>query len=115
MATDSDQLSPPETIVFAAAPASGPSGAVDWWGPPLTDQEAAERRRKGLDIVVRGDDVKANRRRARGVEALVGQPSPLQFPHALAGPLALPHFHQHSRSPKGHSFYESAKLKARKR
>ncbi len=106
---------PPAPTVHEAERASGPSGAVEW-GPQLTPEQAAERRRNGLDIVVRGDDERVNRRLARAVEALVGPPGPAQFPHTgRAGPLALPHFHQASRTPSGHSYYETAKRKARKK
>jgi hypothetical protein len=31
-----------------------------------------------------------------------------------AGPRALPHFHQRSRVPPGHTFYETPNLRARK-
>jgi hypothetical protein len=115
MTTDPEPPNPPEPTVHAAEPASGPSGLVDWWDPELTLEEAAERRREGLDIVVRGGDIAANRRRAREIEALVGTPSRPQFPHTSAGPRALPHFHQHTRSPAGHCFYETSERKARKR
>jgi hypothetical protein len=89
------------------------SGAVEW-GAEITVEQAADRRRAGLDIVVRGNILAANRKKAREVEGLVGMPSRPQFPHSSAGPLALPHFHQQSRSPAGHSFYETAALRARK-
>jgi len=106
--------SPPPTI-HEASLASGPSGAVEW-DKLLDFQAAVARRRAGLDIVVRGDDLAANRSLARTVEASVGTPSRPQFPHtSSAGSQALPHFHQLSRSPEGHSFYETDKRKAKKR
>ena len=49
------------------------------------------------------------------IEALVGPPTRPQPPEPRAGPLALPHFHQQSRDPKGHLFYETEHRKARKR
>jgi hypothetical protein len=86
------------------------------YGAEIDEEAAVRRRQQGLDIVVRGDDTAANRALARKVEAGVGPPSKPQFPHtSSAGPQALPHFHQQSRSPGGHSFYETDKRKARKR
>ena len=105
---------PPGPTIHIATRATDGSGAVEWSGL-LTLAEAIDRRKNGLDIVVRGPDKRANRRLAYTVEAGVGPPSPPQFPHtATAGPHALPHFHQASRTPIGHSFYEVNNLKARK-
>ena len=73
-------------------------------------------RRQSGDVVVRGNDIAANRALARRIEAQVGPVSKPQFPHTqTAGPLALPHFHQQSRSPAGHYFYETPNLKGRKK
>ncbi len=94
--------------------APGPSGAVER-GAPLTRDEAVAWRKGGLDIVVCGDDTAANRTLAREVEAAVGPPTRAQPAEPKAGPLALPHFHQQSRTPDGHSFYETDRRKARKR
>ena len=106
---------PPPPVIHEAELASGPSGAV-LRGAPIDEAAAVARRKAGADIVVCGDDTAANRSLARKVEAQVGGPSRPQFPHtATAGPAALPHFHQQSRSPAGHSFYETEKRKARKR
>jgi hypothetical protein len=86
------------------------------YGPQIDEPAAVARRRRGEDIVVRGDDTTANRGLARKIEAQVGPPSRPQFPHtSSAGPLALPHFHQQSRNPAGHAFYETDKRKARKK
>jgi hypothetical protein len=77
---------------------------------------ARRRRRIGQDIVVRGDDTNANRARTYKIEAQVGPPSKPQFPHtSTAGLMALPHFHQKSRSPRGHAFYETDRRNARKK
>jgi hypothetical protein len=82
----------------------------------IDESAAVARRRGGEDIVVRGNDTVANRSLARKIEAQVGPPSKPQFPHtSWAGPMALLHFHQQSRSPGGHSFYETDKRKARKK
>src|SRR3954447_8660008 len=96
----------PPPKVHAATRATDGSGKVEY-GAVLTEQQAISRRQNGLDVVVRGADKAANRNLARSIEAAVGPPSKPQFPHTgTAGPLALPHFHQASRVPAGHSFYE---------
>lgn len=106
-------LAPPPTI-HEAERASGPSGAV-LWGPEIDLTAAIARRRAALDVVVRGDDTRANRRLALQIESAVG-PANRGVPHqGSAGPLALPHFQQVTPPPAGHSFYETDKRKARKR
>ncbi len=110
-----DAQESPTPTIHEAELASGPSGAVEW-GSAMGVEAAAQRRRAGLDIVVRGDSLNANRALAREIEAMVGPPSRPQFPHSTsAGAQALPHFHQQSRSPTGHSFYETERRKARKK
>jgi hypothetical protein len=105
---------PPPPAIHEAELASGPSGAV-LYGAEIDEKSAVARRQKGLDIVVRGDDSKTNRALARQIEAQVGPPTLPQPPEPKAGPLALPHFHQQSRSPEGHSFYETERRKARRK
>jgi hypothetical protein len=100
--------------VHEAERASGPTGAVEY-GASLTDEEAVQRRNLELDIVVRGSNSRRNRRKAEEIERRVGVPVTEDQPHARAGRLALPHFHQTSRSPDGHSFYEGHGRKAKKR
>jgi hypothetical protein len=103
------------TTIHEAQLATGPSGAVEY-GSEIDEPTAVARRKNGKDIVVRGNDTKSNRTRTYKVEAQVGPPSRPQFPHAsTAGLMALPHFHQRSRSPGGHAFYETDKRKARKK
>jgi hypothetical protein len=94
--------------------APGPSGAV-WYGPAIDFATAVARRQAGLDVVVRGPDTDVNCRLAYQIEVTVGPPSRPQPPERKAGPAALPHFHQDSRQPDGHLFYETANRKARKR
>lgn len=117
MATETD-----DPVVLVGVPkiheatlASGPSGAVIK-GAEIDSTTAIARRKAGLDIVVCGDNLRENRQLARLIEAGAGPPSPPQAPHGRAGPHALPHFHQQSRSPDGHSFYETdnPRKKARK-
>ncbi len=104
---------PPPTI-HEATLASGPSGAVIK-GAEIDLPTAISRRKAGKDTVICGDDLKANSELAKKIEAAVG-PYTQETPHRRAGPHALPHFQQESRSPPGHSFYETPnpKKKARK-
>ncbi len=112
-APERNALTPLPSTIHEATLAGGPSGAV-LRGAELELATAAARRLAGRDVVVCGDDPDANRRLARAVEAAVGLPTRPQAPHRSAGPHALPHFHQASRSPDGHTFYETEKRKARK-
>jgi hypothetical protein len=107
---------PPSPTIHEAEPVPGPSGAV-WYGAELDFDAAVARRRVGLDVVVRGDDLAANRTLAAAIEAAVGPRTGPQKPHRRAGRHALPHFHQVSRNPLGHCFYETENpvKKARKR
>jgi hypothetical protein len=100
--------------VHEAELASGASGAV-LKGAEIDLAAAIARRQAGLDIVVCGDDRKANKAIARRIEAAVGRYTE-QKPHRRAGPHTLPHFQPESRPPEGHSFYETANplRKARK-
>jgi hypothetical protein len=105
----------PVTAIHEAELAPGPSGAVEY-GAGIDEPTAVARRRNGEDIVIRGKDGDANRSRAYQIEKQVGPPSRPQPPHKrAAGPMALPHFHQQTRTPGGHAFYETVKLKARKK
>ena len=94
----------PPTI-HEATLASGPSGAV-LKGAEIDMAAAIARPQASLDIVVCGDDRKANRAVAQRIEAAVG-PYESQDPHKRAGPHALPHFQPEPRPPDGHSFYET--------
>ncbi len=100
--------------IHEATLASGPSGTV-FKGAEIDLGAAVARRRAGLDIVVCGDNLRANERLARQIEAAVG-PYEQQPPHRRAGPHALPHFQPARRPPGGHSFYETdnPRRKARK-
>jgi hypothetical protein len=100
--------------IHEATLASGPSGAV-LKGAEIDLAVAIVRRQAGLDIVVCGDDIRANERLARQIEAAVGR-YVQEVPHEEAGLHSLPHFQPYTRPPAGHSFYETAnpKKKARK-
>jgi hypothetical protein len=106
---------PPSVTIHEAFRTFDGSGVVEY-GAVLTEQEAVDRRRQNLDIVVRGTDKRLNRSRARDLEELVGKPVVLDAAHQrTAGRKALPHYHQVSRSPDGHSFYEVDNRKAKKK
>lgn len=104
-------LRPP--AIHEADRASGPSGAI-LFGAVIDFNAAVARRQTGLNVVVCGGDVAANRCLAGTIEAAVGA-CQRSDPHRRAGPLALPHFQQDMPPPEGHTFYETANRKARKR
>jgi len=104
----------PGPVIHEASLAGGPSGIVNA-GRVLAFDEAVRARTAGGDVVVCGDDHKENQRLAWRIEEAVGRASRPQPPHSgRAGPRALPHYHQLSRVPPGHTFYETANLRARK-
>ena len=103
-------LLPPS--IHEAELASGPSGRVEY-GAEIDFVAAAARRRAGGNVVVRGEDVDANRRLANSLESAIG-PCRRSDPHRSAGPYALPHYQPQSRPPDGHTFYETPRRKARK-
>jgi len=105
-------LTPP--TIHEAELASGPSGIV-FRGAEIDLSAAIARRKVGLDVVVCGGSLRANRALARQIESGVG-PCDRADPHKSAGPHALPHFEPDPRPPKGHTFYETdnPQRKARK-
>jgi hypothetical protein len=83
--------------IHEATLASGPSGLV-LRGAEIDLATAIAQRRAGKDVVVCGDDVKANANLARQIESAVG-PYVQAPPHSKAGPRSLPHFQP---DPRGH-------------
>lgn len=79
----------------------------------VSEAEAVELRRRGVDVVVCGGDVATNLAVAGRIEQMANGRWVLHRPHAHAGPQALPHFQPQTRSPGGHTFYETNKRKAR--
>jgi hypothetical protein len=108
----SSEQAPPPTI-HEAEPASGASGAVQY-GVEIDFATALARRQAGSDVVVRGNDLRANRSLAQAIESAVG-PYCREDPHDQAGLQALPHFQPEPRPPEGHTFYETQRLKARRK
>jgi hypothetical protein len=92
----------------------GPLGVV-WYAEEIDFDAAVARRLAGGDVVVRGDDHEATRRLAQAIEVAVG-PYKRGDPHRrTAGPFALPHYQQRHPPPTGHTFYETANRRARKK
>jgi hypothetical protein len=111
---EAEATSPPPPTIHAAERESGPSGAI-LRGAEVDLTAGVARRMAGEDVVVCGTHTDANRRLAYRVESSVGPATRAQAPHQRAGPMALPHFHQQSRSPDGHTFYETAKRKTKRK
>ena len=89
---------PPKKPIKPAKPARpatiheatlGPHGVV-LRGVKITEIQAVARRKSGGDVVVCGDDIRANRVKALEIEDLVG-PWVHHFKHRL-GPDSLPHY-----------------------
>src|SRR5947209_3837197 len=105
---------PAAPTIHEAERASSASGAV-LWAAVIDLAAAVARRQANEDVVVRGDNLDANRALAQAIEAAVG-PYQRGPPHKRsAGPLAFPHFQQVTPPPDGHTFYETDKRKAWKR
>lgn len=115
MTPQPESATPPPSLptIHEAERASGPSGAV-LFGTLIDFDTAVTLRQSGLDVVVCGEDVALNRRLAGTIETAVGT-CQRSDPHRRAGPLALPHFQQDQPPPEGHTFYETANRKARKK
>jgi hypothetical protein len=100
--------------IHEAELASGASGGVIR-GAEIDVGAAVARRQAGENVVVCGNDLKANRRQAEQIEAAVG-PYVRSAPHKRsAGSRALPHFQQQEESHEGHTFYETSNLRAMRR
>jgi hypothetical protein len=102
-----------QPTIHEAECASGASGSVEY-GVELDFAGAVARRQTGSDVVVRGNDLRANRSLARSIESAVG-PCVREAPHEEAGPNSLPHYQLDPRPPDGHTFYETQRRKARRK
>jgi hypothetical protein len=81
-------------------------------GIEITEAVAVAEYAGGNDVVVCGDETRANRSFARRIASTVG-PCRMAVPHTkTAGPYALPHFQPDPRPPLGHVFYETEHRKA---
>jgi hypothetical protein len=97
---------PPSPTPYRAERMLAADGAVDWWGEPLTEQEAIARLQNGEDVVVRGPKKRGNRDMAMQLASTAWGPGCEEDqPHQ--GPLALPHFHPPGRTIEVHVFYDS--------
>ena len=82
----------------------------------IDETEAVAMRSRGEDVVVCGSDHVANLRQAKSIEQQAHGPDVVNCPpHPTAGARALPHFHPRSRHVGGHCFYETKRLKAKRR
>jgi hypothetical protein len=88
-----------------------PGWAIEY-GVELTLIEAIDRRKRGLDTVVRGVNQIDNRKVAQQIEAGVGGVYKLHAPHKAN---TLPHYQQAIQPPEGHCFYELDSRKARRK
>jgi hypothetical protein len=115
MTSESQQLGQKFALprIFKAERAEDGSGIV-FRLLELTEAEAVLERQSERDIVVCGDDLMANQKLAQKIEAAIGR-CVRSAPHASAGLDALPHFQPENRPPKGHSFYETPRRKARRK
>jgi hypothetical protein len=103
-------MSSAPAIYEADCAKDGSGGVVR--GDQISHAQAIERRKKGQDVVVCGEDTFANARAAYGIETAVGPCKP-DGPHTdVAGAMALPHFQQRTVPPEGHAFYETPIRKA---
>jgi hypothetical protein len=100
-------LTPPQ--VFEATLAA--NGAVVK-GLSISQRSAEQRRKGGLDVVVCGPNLSANRQLAGLIESNANGSVKRCPPHASAGIHALPHYQPDPRPPGGHTFYETPKRKA---
>lgn len=99
----------PQPLIYEAT--LGANGAVTR-GKAITQTDAESRRRNGLDVVVCGKDLGANRRLAYQIESRANGTVKRCPPHPNAGNHALPHFQPDPRPPDGHTFYETPNRKA---
>jgi hypothetical protein len=114
-----EQPTPPPAAptIHEAFLGSGGAGFVEY-GAEIDFTTAVLRRQTGEDVVVRGEDINANRRLAEQIEKAVGPCQRQVPPIRSAGPHALPHYQQTRRKPPGpvgHTFYETAQRKARRK
>lgn len=90
----------------------GAAGAVVGVLPAITQAQAEALRQNGLEVVVCGPNLAANRALAAAIELNANGSCKRCPPHANAGPHALPHYQPNPRPPAGHTFYETPKRKA---
>ena len=92
----------------------GPSKSVEW-GPEIDFAAAVIRRKNGLNVVVRGNDDRANRDLARRIEEAVGPWIEHGAHRTIVGHCALPHFQQQTVPPGEHTFFEEKGYKSRRK
>ena len=112
--TPSAAPAPPPPQIYEATRATDGAEALDR-GALLTRQQAEDRRRAGLDVVVCGPSTPANCQLARAIEDAVTPATSHSIHHGPhLGPLPLPHWQQlRGVPPPGHSFDETHVRQAR--
>jgi hypothetical protein len=80
-------------------------------GRAITQVQAEMLRKAGLDVVVCGPDLAANRSLAGTIERNANGRAKRCPPHASSGPNALPHYQPDPRPPAGHTFDETPNRK----
>ena len=105
---------PAEVVIYEAERIPGPDGAVQRGDTAITDEAAVARLQGGEDIVVCGEERRANRNKARELTEAAFGGFEEDEPHQ--GRMALPHFHPPARDPdETHAFFEAPPKHARKK
>jgi len=108
----SDTTSSP-VVVYEAERIPGPDGAVERGDAPISDDDAIVRLKGGGDIVVCGEERRANRYKARELTEAAFGDSVEDAHHE--GRMALDHFHPGGRTPEVHAFFEAKPRHAKKK
>ncbi|HEV3340570.1 MAG TPA: hypothetical protein VG125_09440 [Pirellulales bacterium] len=109
MAKKKQPAVPSAPQIFAAS--LGANGTVIK-GHPIVRAQAEVMRQAGLDVVVCGPDLAANRKLAGQIEGNANGKCKRCPPHATSGNKALPHYQPDPRPPSGHTFYETPNRRA---
>jgi hypothetical protein len=109
MAKKKQAAAPSAPQIFAAS--LGANGAVIK-GHGIFQGQAEAMRLAGLDVVVCGPDLAANRQLASQIEKNANGNCKRCPPHATSGSKALPHYQPDPRPPSGHTFYETPNRRA---
>jgi hypothetical protein len=84
-------------------------------GAEITEAQASTERQEGADIVVCGQSLLDNLSLAKKIEIAANGGWIAHGSHAAMGPGAMFHLHSQPRPPDGHLFYETTKLKSKKK
>jgi len=105
---------PAVVAIYEAERIAGLDGAVQRGDAPLSEADAIARLQGAEDIVVCGEQRRANRNKARELTEAAFGGFEEDEPHQ--GRMALPHFHPPDRDPdETHAFFEAPPRHARKK